>query len=1237
MLIRIFILSVILFVKPLQSQYIKIGNGYISGTIAGPFSASTSRDTQYSKFAYIFPKSVLGNLVHGDTVSSIEVFRVGGGLPDSTCVFTVYMGNTNRSDFGSGKISFSNEVSKAKHVGNFKPSEVFNTMEKFYPLVFSNKYRYDSLSGENLTLFIEYKQWKKQPVAMSFYIETPSSIIGYANNQTKYLVSTTNQDSLPSSTSYHPTIVFNFPKFQQDVAVIKTYTLGKMPLPLGKPDSVQVLVKNVGKSKLTNYWLKTYSIGKNKQLDSFRISLNVGEENFFQVPSLNPKTQGQDTIYVESPDINVSNNSAWSVRLGNPNVYSYRDITLSPAPGGIGFNGSSGDFVAKFYSASSKYLNQVTVVFGGSGVPFRIGIWEQNKTTRLPGKLVYQSDSLISKSGNYILDFKKPVIVNGSFYVGVRQLNTSNVAFGYQMEEPVRPNSFFYAAPLGDTNWVDFHPDAPYKFLIEPRLQADFDFACISADFPKDTINKYVSDTLAPKATFGNVGVFKPKDSAVFTVEIFAPNGRVYKESIRDTLRSGGRRTYTFPKTFYPNNLGEYKMIAYSSQIRDSIRDNDTQVVKFYVGVKQDVGVTTVYDPTNNMQYEYKTDTLMPVATISNIGYDNIPSFIARCVIYKGTKTVYNEFQSLSLPKFQSKILFWKTYKFQDTGSHRIVFTTEYTKDAFRKNDTIVRSVYVFKLVDVGVDSIKSPDNKQFYLLNKPITPRYYFFNDGAIKAYSIPVYCKVYDPSGKILFLDSVRYDMEPYDGFSLSWAKSFIPRRKGLHRIVFFTSHFQDKFKGNDSTIGFFTVGYPYDVELTSIVNPIKNKDYTVGYESIKPKIYLKNNGFIKNNGPVVLEIYHDGKKVHTDIQNISMDTGKTDSVVFGKIFRAQKVGNHTVITYFNGVDENFRKNDTISSLFTASIGKDALPVSYQLFPKDSVYNVGDTLQEIKVVVANQGKDSISKVVFNCKVYFLGKEIYNDFKTKSLAANSEDSISFLGVFSLNKPGNYFTEIRSSSLDDQNPFNDTLLGEFLVIVKQDLAILNFNNPGMNDIPDSIKLWQPSVIVTNKGTSDTSSLSSIIYRMRSITNNSIVFADTSIIFRIGPGDTTEISFKPYKTEIPDAYLIEAFINQPIDIIRENDTLRMPYILEKNNISIIANNTKYSLQPNPAKNFFIIRSDMSSSQYTVSLTDPLGKEIYCLKSQDTEVKIPTQNYSNGIYLVTIESKEGLISQKVLIQH
>ncbi len=1234
MLIRLLLIAVIFTVNPLISQYVKIGNGYLSGTIAGPFSASTSRDTQYSKFAYIFPKSVLSNLTHGDTIASIEIFRVGGALPDSNCTMTLYMGNTNRTDFGSGKISFSNEIKQANWVVSVKPAAIFNTMEKFYPIRFLNKYRYDSLSGENLTLFVEYKQWKKQPTAMSFYMETPNSVIGYANNQTKYLVSASNLDSLPSSTSYHPTIVFNFPKFNQDVALIKTYTLGKIPLPLGKPDSVQVLIKNVGKLPLTNHWLYTYSIGKNKQRDSFRVSLGIGEEKFFQVPSLNPKIHGQDTVYVESRDVNSSNNSAWSVRVGNQNVYSYRDVTLSPAPGGIGFNGSTGDFVAKFYSASSKFLNQVTVVFGGSGVPFRIGIWEQNKSSRLPGKLVYQSDSLISKSGNYILDFKKPITVNGTFYVGVRQLNTNNVAFGYQMEEPVRPNSFFYAAPLGDTNWVDFHPDAPYKFLIEPRLQADYDFACISADFPKDTLNLYVTDTLAPKASFGNVGVYKPSDSAVFTVEIFAPNGRVYRESIRDTLRSGGKRSYTFPKKFKPTNLGEHRMIAYSSHYRDSIRDNDTQLVKFYVGVKQDVGVTTVYDPVNNAQYEYKMDTLMPVATISNIGYDNVPSFVARCIIVQGKRTVYNESQSIVLPKFQSKILFWKTYKFQDTGWHRVTFITEYSKDAFKQNDTVTRNVYVFKLVDVGVDSLVVPDKQQFYLINKPITPRYYFFNDGAIKAYSIPVFCKIYDPSSKLVFLDSIRYDMEPYDGVLIPWGKSFTPKRKGIYKITISTSHFQDKFKSNDSVSGVFTVGFPYDVEIVSIQNPIQNKEYTVGYESIKPSIVLKNNGFLKSSGPLVLEIFHLGKKVHTDIQSHSIDTGKSDTIAFGKLFRAQKVGDYSLVVFSNMVDENYRKNDTARLEFSATIGKDALPISYQLSPSDSIYDVGDTLREIKVQIGNQGKDAITNVVFNCKIYNQGTALFNEYKTMDLLGASLDSLTFSTNTILEKQGIYIVEIRSSSLDDQNPFNDTLIGDFSAVYKKDLQIRSFVNPGSTDMPDSTTSWQPNVVVKNAGKYATTSSTSLVYSIRSLTNNSILFSDTNVVGEIAPADTAVVAFKSFKTLIPDAYLIEAFVIKAVDAKPENDTLRMPYILEKNHVNWLEHPSVF-IYPNPSDNQIHISSN--SDAYRITLTDANGRVLTNEKPGKKNHTLVTKTYSTGIYLITIETREGVFSQKIVIQH
>ena len=40
-------------------QYVKIGDGSFAGTLGGPMVASTTKDTQVSRFAYIFPKAEL--------------------------------------------------------------------------------------------------------------------------------------------------------------------------------------------------------------------------------------------------------------------------------------------------------------------------------------------------------------------------------------------------------------------------------------------------------------------------------------------------------------------------------------------------------------------------------------------------------------------------------------------------------------------------------------------------------------------------------------------------------------------------------------------------------------------------------------------------------------------------------------------------------------------------------------------------------------------------------------------------------------------------------------------------------------------------------------------------------------------------------------------------------------------------------------------------------------------------
>ena len=652
----------LLLTQSATAQYVKIGDGSYAGTLGGPMVASTSRDTQTSRFAYIIPKSALGNMIHLDTLTSIEFYRVSGSAPNTSTDCKIWLNNTSRGDFGTGKLHFPTESNNAQLVFSGSPSSYIGGTEKFYKIPLNNKpYVFDTTLGDNLVLLVEYSQTKKQNSVLQWYFEGPATVSAYALNQVKYGIGISPIDSLPSSSSYHPTMIFNYPKFNQDLAIIKVYTLGKIPLPLGKPDSVQALVRNVGKKTISGFPVYTNSIGYNKQKDSFQVTLLPGEELFVNVPSLNPLNGGLDSIYVTCKDKNNSNNSGVSFRLGNPNVYSYRDVTLSPAPGGIGFNGTTGDFVARFFSNSPKYINQVTVAFGSGGEPFKVGIWRCDSITKKPGTLIYQSDSLTSKAGNYILDFKKPVAINGSFFVGVRQLGTSNVAFGYQTETPVRPKTFYYVEPLGTTNWVDFAPDAPFKFLIEPRLQADIDVAAISIDQPRDSINKYNKDTIAPEGIVGNIGVQNAKDSFDIRCEIWFGANKQYAQTIRDTLSSGQKRKYTFPRTFIPSAYGEHKVWLIVKKLGDQVSDNDTQTRFFYVGVKRDVMINSVYEPGEGSGYNYKTDTIMPMANIQNVGYDNSPTFTVRCRMFQGTKVVYNQTQFLTLPKFQSKILFWPT------------------------------------------------------------------------------------------------------------------------------------------------------------------------------------------------------------------------------------------------------------------------------------------------------------------------------------------------------------------------------------------------------------------------------------------------------------------------------------------------------------------------------------------------------------------------------------------------
>ena len=1240
--LKIWLVFVAIFcaiIPALIGQYVKIGDGSFAGTLGGPMVASTTKDTQVSRFAYIFPKALLANLYHKDTIESCEFFHVAStSAPNSSTHCKIWIQNTSRSDFGAGKIHFPTETKNSTLVFSNTPASYIGVLEKFYKIPFTtSRYVYDSLNGENLAIFVEYRQVKKQTANLQWYFEGPTTVTSYAANQVKYGFSTTGFDSLPSSASYHPTIILNFPKFQKDIAILKVYTLGKLPLPLGKPDSVQVLLRNVGKQTLSSYSVYTRTQGFNTLKDSFKVSIAPGEQRFFTVPSLNPVNVGLDTVFVESKDPNKYNNSGESYRRGNANVYSYRDVTQSPAPGGIGFNGTNGDFVAKFFSNSPKNINQVTVTFGSGGEPFKVGIWSQDSTRRRPGKLIFQSDSLTSKSGNYILDLKKPVQIKGSFYVGVRQLGTNNISFGYQIEDPIRPRTFYYAEPLGDTNWIDFSPDAPYKFLIEPRLQADIDIAVISADYPKDSINAYAVDSLAPQGVVGNIGLQNAKDSFSVRCEIWFGNTKLYSKTLRDTLSSGIKRTYTFPKQFKPSSFGEHVLMIIVKRKDDQVVDNDTATRKFYVGVKKDVMINTVYEPSNGSGYNYKIDTIMPMANIQNVGYDNSPTFTVRCRIFQRTKVVYNQTQLLSLPKFQSKILYWQTYKCSDTGKLQVVFTTEMLGDAYKKNDTQTRTVYIRKIVDIGVDSLRSPDVNQFYTKGKPIGIRFKAYNDGLIPVFSVPFYCSIYEPGGKRVYYDSTKTYIQSLYALELSMAKNFTPNNQGLYKIVIRTKHYLDLFTDNDSLVKFFSVGKPYDFQPIQITNPKQGDVLSLGKPSISPKLLLKNNGYVKSTGPISCEIYQNGTRVYYDVKNFTLDSFKSDTVVFAQSFRPMNVGTFNMVCCSNLNSDLVKSNDTARINFSAVVGKDAFPFNVKLTPDTTQFDIVDSLFSAAITVKNQGIDSMRKVLVNVSIFEGATRTAYISKVTQLESKGVDTLIFDMQHKFSKAGIAEIRVFTSSFEDQNVFNDSMVIPVAVNITRDLALLSAKQPRSNDkIVENDSLRFPKIQIANIGALSTTQKTFVRYRIIQQPSKSVVFADTLTVDRMTPLDTVWLnSLKGFTFSSPGAYLLEAFASNRVDGNPKNDTLR--YVLLVDQVSNTESVFLHSIVAYPVPTNDHISINNTMGYQTWNLYDMNGKIVSAGKVVSNQFEIDTRPFTSGLYVLKLHGEIGLKSIAIAIAH
>ena len=261
-------------------------------------------------------------------------------------------------------------------------------------------------------------------------------------------------------------------KFANDVKVANVYTMGKLPIPHNALQTIKANITNVGVNTMTNFNVTLDVSGANTFSDVQTVaSLAPGASTVVTFSSTTFTSTGTNVVSVTLPsDDDITNNVISQNQEITTNTWSYA-VGGTPT-GGVGFNGATGDFIAKFTTTLNTLISQVAVNFSAGGQPFQIGIWDATGANGTPGTLLWTSTTQTSTAGLYILPISPSVTVPlGNFYVGVRQTGTVNVSFAYQSESPIRGQTFYYTSPSGSTTWNDFAPNNPFRFMIEPTLE----------------------------------------------------------------------------------------------------------------------------------------------------------------------------------------------------------------------------------------------------------------------------------------------------------------------------------------------------------------------------------------------------------------------------------------------------------------------------------------------------------------------------------------------------------------------------------------------------------------------------------------------------------------------------------------------------------------------------------------------------------------------------------------------
>lgn len=248
------------------------------------------------------------------------------------------------------------------------------------------------------------------------------------------------------------------------------YTKGKLPVTYGTPDSVKVIVENVGALTQYNKVVSVDVTGANTQTLTYTIDTIVAfTSKTIAIPGLAPTVVGVNTVTASVPNDDDNSNNTKSYRLETTtDMFGYAD-TSAVAIKAIQANGL---MLSKFKMNGTRSIRSVRAYITGGTTLNKIvyGVVLNSAGTVMSRSIndtIFAADTAQWRTFAFT-DWYNAIVTDSVFYVGIAQIGTGFNPLGAQAEVPVRTNTFYTAAAV--TGGALTPTTTQGRFMIEAEI-----------------------------------------------------------------------------------------------------------------------------------------------------------------------------------------------------------------------------------------------------------------------------------------------------------------------------------------------------------------------------------------------------------------------------------------------------------------------------------------------------------------------------------------------------------------------------------------------------------------------------------------------------------------------------------------------------------------------------------------------------------------------------------------------